>query len=237
MKEPPYHSHSIWHDIATCDMTGSLWHDAEYCLFYRALLQKRPIIQSILLAFMCDVEIVGWCLVSRMGWHDESAPRDHTIRCLIFIGHFPQKGPMISGSFVNNSLQLKGDSQSCSFETLRIIQMHVWTSYWYITPGCSLVTLCIVRTVHVGPYAASIFICQSPLFASMNPRMFTGDSMRRSYCSLVTLRFIHICILFASVLIHDAKRPYDDTHMTCSVVTLRIRVTNTYRVAKTHRMP
>jgi len=54
----------------------------------------EPIVRCLLLSLPVCVRI--W----NTGQH-------RVLTCLIFVGHFPQKSPVISGSFARNDLQLK----------------------------------------------------------------------------------------------------------------------------------
>jgi len=86
---------------------------AEYRLFYRALLQKRPMILRSLLIVATPYSQVENPSVT--GWLTPTG-------CLVFIGHFPQKTPIIGGSLAQRDLQLKAayaSSPPCSWRCLR----------------------------------------------------------------------------------------------------------------------
>ena len=73
---------------------------AEYSLFYRALLHKRPIILRSLLIFYRGT-------FAKTGFLSFLVKTRRPIGCLIFLGHFLHKSPIISGSFAKNDLRLK----------------------------------------------------------------------------------------------------------------------------------
>ena len=75
-------------------------------LFCRALLHKRPVtLRSLLIVATLYVDT----------W------RRGVIGCPFFIGHFPQKSPIIGGSFAKNDLHLKGGPEPLENEINKIL--------------------------------------------------------------------------------------------------------------------